>query len=195
MRVVKQAAVSRLLLLLLMSAGAPACGAETLDERLPACLACHGEHGTSINPEVPSLGAQPAPYMVIQLYLFRERMRSIDVMNDAMKGISDEELRKFAKLLSTLPSPAPAEPGDPARMQNGQALVHRHRCNFCHSADLSGQNSVPRIAGQREDYLLKALREYKSNTRPGYDASMAEVVQPLSEDDIRELAYYAARQR
>ena len=195
MRVVNQAAVSQLFLLLLVSAGVPPCGAETLEARLPTCLACHGGHGTSINPEVPSLGGQPAPYMEIQLYLFRERMRSIDMMNDAMKGISDEELRKLAKLLSTLPPPAPAEPGDPARMQHGQALVHQHRCNFCHSADLSGQNSVPRIAGQREDYLLKALREYKNNTRPGYDASMAEVVQPLTEDDIRELAYYAARQR
>jgi cytochrome c553 len=195
MRVVKKAAASRLMLLLLMSAGVLPCAAETLEERLPTCLACHGEHGISINPEVPSLGGQPAPYMEIQLYLFRERMRSIDVMNDAMKGISDEDLRKLGKLLSTLPPPAPAEPGDPVRMEHGQALVHKHRCNFCHSADLSGQNSVPRIAGQREDYLLKALREYKNNTRPGYDASMAEVVQPLTEDDIRELAYYAARQR
>ena len=195
MRVVKQAAVSRLLLLLLMSAGAPPCGAETLEARLPTCLACHGEHGTSINPEVPSLGAQPVPYLEIQLYLFRERMCLIDVMNEAMKGISNEELRKLARLLSMLPPPTPADSGDPAHMEHGQALVHRHHCNFCHSADLSGQNNVPRIAGQREDYLLKALREYKNNTRPGYDASMAEVVQPLTEDDIRELAYYAARQR
>jgi cytochrome c553 len=74
-------------------------------------------------------------------------------------------------------------------MEHGQALVHQHRCNFCHSADLSGQNNVPRIAGQREDYLEKALREYKNN-----DASMADVVQPLTEKDIREPAYHAARQ-
>jgi cytochrome c553 len=195
MRVVKKAGVSRLWLLLLMSASVPPCGAETLEERLTTCLGCHGGHGTSINPEVPSLGGQPAPYFEIQLYLFRERMRSIDVMNEAMKGISNEELSRLAKLLSTLPPPAPAEQGDPARMDHGLALVHQHRCNFCHSADLSGQNNVPRIASQREDYLLKALREYKSNKRAGYDASMADVVQPLTEDDIRELAYYAARQR
>jgi cytochrome c553 len=195
MRVVKKAGVSRLWLLLLMSASVPPCGAETLEERLPTCLACHGEHGTSINHEVPSLGGQPAPYMEIQLYLFRERKRSIDVMNEAMQGISNEELSKLAKLLSTLPAPTPTDRGDPARMEHGGALVHQHRCDFCHSADLSGQNNVPRIAGQREDYLLKGLLEYKNNTRPGYDASMAEVVQPLTEIDIQELAYYAARQR
>jgi cytochrome c553 len=121
-------------------------------------------------------------------------MRSIDLMNEAMKGISNEELSKLAKLISTLPPPTPTDPGDPARMEHGQALVHQHRCNFCHSADLSGQNNVSRIAGQREDYLEKALREYKNNTRPGYDASMGDVLQPLTEEDIRELAYNAARQ-
>jgi cytochrome c553 len=38
------------------------------------------------------------------------------------------------------------------------------------------------------------LREYKSNTRPGYDASMADVVAPITEQDILDLAYFAARQ-
>ena len=53
---------------------------------------------------------------------------------------------------------------------------------------------VPRIAGQREDYLLKVLRGYKNNTRPGYDASMGEVLQPITEEEMRYLAYFAARQ-
>jgi cytochrome c553 len=90
------------------------------------------------------------------------------------------------------PHPQATEPTDPARMQHGWALVHQHRCDFCHNSDLSGRENVPRIAGQREDYLLKTMREYKSNTRPGYDASMADVVQPLSDEDIQELSYYAA---
>jgi len=40
---------------------------------------------------------------------------------------------------------------------------------------------------------LKVLRGYKDNTRPGYDASMGEVLQPITEEDIRDLAYFAAR--
>jgi cytochrome c553 len=55
-----------------------------------------------------------------------------------------------------------------------------------------GQN-VPRLAGQREDYLLKALRGYKDNSRRGYDAAMAEVVYPLQDADLVELAYFLAR--
>jgi cytochrome c553 len=52
---------------------------------------------------------------------------------------------------------------------------------------------VPRIAGQREDYLVKALRGYKDNTRRGYDAQMSDVIEPLVEADFADLAYYLAR--
>jgi cytochrome c553 len=46
--------------------------AETFAERIAPCLDCHGEKGYSEQPVVPSLGGQPAPYLLIQLYLFRE---------------------------------------------------------------------------------------------------------------------------
>jgi cytochrome c553 len=52
---------------------------------------------------------------------------------------------------------------------------------------------VPRLAGQREDYLLKTLRSYKDNSRYGYEAQMSEVLYPLRDDDLVELAYFLAR--
>jgi len=60
---------------------------------------------------------------------------------------------------------------------------------------LSGRDNVPRIADQREDYLLKTLREYKNNTRHGYDGVMAEVLAPITEAQIVDLAYVIARFR
>ena len=78
---------------------------------------------------------------------------------------------------------------------SGKQLVRQHRCDFCHRPDLAGAENVPRIAAQREDYLVKTMREYKSNTRPGYDASMADVLQPIKDAEIVELAYTIARWR
>jgi cytochrome c553 len=170
--------------------------AETLEQRLAPCLACHGEQGQSSLPAVPSLGAQPAPYLLIQLYLFRARQRLLEVMNEASKDLSDDDLRTFSDFIAKLPAPPPAdgEPIDPARIDRGQALVRQYRCDFCHSPDLSGRDNIPRLAGQREDYLIKAMREYKSNARPGYDASMADVLARTSDAEILDLAYFAARQ-
>jgi cytochrome c553 len=51
---------------------------------------------------------------------------------------------------------------------------------------------VPRLADQREDYLLKTLREYKTGARHAYDATMAEVLQPVDENDLAVLAYFLA---
>jgi cytochrome c553 len=167
--------------------------AATLEERLAPCLACHGEHGQSASPEVPALGAQPAFYVTIQLYMFRERMRVVEPMNAMTQGLSDDDVRRMAELISKLPPPLPAaEPPDPARLERARALIQQHRCNFCHNQDFSGAQNVPRLAGQREDYLVKALREYKSNARRGYDASMADVMYPLTDADILDLAHFLA---
>ena len=93
------------------------------------------------------------------------------------KGADRRRLRLFSDFIARMPKPAPpAEAGDPARMQRGQALVQQHRCDTCHNPDFSGKENVPRIANQREDYLAKTLREYKDNSRHGYDGSMADVM-------------------
>jgi cytochrome c553 len=170
--------------------------AETIEERAAPCLACHGEHGQSETENTPSLGAQQAPYALIQLFMFREKLRAFEPMNEMAKALTDDDLRIFSEFIDKLPKPAPpADAGDPVRMQRAQALVHLHHCNSCHNADFSGRDNVPRIADQREDYLAKTMREYKDNSRHGYDATMAEVLQPVTPEQIADLAYYLARLR
>ena len=77
-------------------------------------------------------------------------------------------------------------------MEQGRALAQQNRCDVCHRPDFSGQENVARLASQREDYLAKTLREYKTGARHGYDATMTEVLQPISDAQIVELAYYLA---
>ena len=168
--------------------------AQSLEERQMLCLACHGERGQSETPDVPSLGAQPVFYLTIQLVMFRERLRAVELMNEVMKGLSDNDLRSLADFIAKLPPPQPdAQPADPVRMERAQVLVQQHRCNVCHGASFAGQENVPRLAAQREDYLVKTLREYKDNTRRGYDASMADVMHPISDQDILDMAHFLAR--
>lgn len=170
--------------------------AETIAERTAPCLACHGEKGQSETPEIPSLGGQPAPYLLIQLYLFREKQRTFEIMNEMTKAFTDDDLRAFSDYVAKLPAPPPpADTGDPARMQAAGALITQLRCNNCHTLNLAGRENVPRIADQREDYLVKTLREYKNNTRHGYDGAMAEVLAPVTDAQIVELAYAISRFR
>ena len=146
---------------------ASAASAQKFEERVAPCLDCHGEKGQSENENTPSLGAQQAPYALIQLYMFREKLRANEIMNDMAKPLSDDDLRTFSDFIAKLPKPAPpAEAGDAARMQRGQAAAQQHRCNTCHNPDYSGKENVPRIGNQREDYLAKALTNTRAMPAP-----------------------------
>jgi cytochrome c553 len=170
--------------------------AETIPERAAACFACHGDKGISETENTPSLGGQQAPYALIQLFMFREKLREFEPMNEMAKAFTDDDLRGFSDYIATLPKPTtPADAGDPARMARAQALASQNHCSSCHKGDFSGGDNVPRIANQREDYLAKTMREYKDNNRHGYDGTMAEVLQPVTADQIADLAYYIARVR
>src|SRR6266516_2232424 len=90
-----------LIALTFVHAMAVPCLAETFQERIGLCLTCHGENGQSENVEVPSLGAEPAPFVLIQLYLFREKQRRVEPMTDAAKDLTDDDLRQFSDFMAT----------------------------------------------------------------------------------------------
>lgn len=162
-----------------------------------SCLACHGASGTSTTPLTPSLGGQPAFFLVAQLFLFREGRRDNALMTEQAKGLTDADLRKLSDSLSKLPPPSPPS-GQPEadRMKRGVEIVQGRNCASCHGRDFSGHQNVPRVAAQREDYLLKALRDYRSGARIGYgNALMPETVAGLTDAQLADLSYYLARFR
>jgi cytochrome c553 len=169
---------------------------EKLAEKLAPCLACHGVEGQSVLENVPSLGAQTAPYALIQLFMFREKMRVAEPMTAAAQGLSDGDLQTMSDALARQPPPKPPDdPGNPTRLERARAVTEQYRCNFCHRPDYSGQQSVPRLADQREDYLLKTLREYKSGERRAYEPIMVEILQPTEDSQLIEFAYYLSHLR
>jgi cytochrome c553 len=84
----------------------------------------------------------------------------------------------------------PPEPADPARSARGRALATQNHCTVCHNPDFSGREQMPRLAHQREDYLLKSMREYKSGARLGYGGAMAQELADLTDQDMVDLAHY-----
>jgi cytochrome c553 len=170
--------------------------AQSFKDLWSTCLACHGENGQSETPETPSLGAQPPAATLIQLYLFREKRRQNEIMAEMAKTMTDADLQTYADAIAKLPAPKPvSDPPDEARMARARDLVTKNHCNSCHNPDFSGRDNIPRLAGQREDYLLKSLRDYKSGVRRGYDPQMAEVLAIVDDAQMVDMAYYAARFR
>src|ERR1700686_3681010 len=86
---------------------ASSANAETIEERTAPCFACHGERGQSETENTPSLGGQQPPYILIQLFMFREKLRVFEPMNEMAKALSEQDLRPFFEFLGNLPQPQP----------------------------------------------------------------------------------------
>jgi cytochrome c553 len=162
------------------------------------CAACHGANGRSDQPGVPVLAGQYSLYTITQLFLFREGRRNNEAMLALAKPMKDADLRGYSDYIGTLPpvpAPPPASPPDAARMAQAQALAVQHKCSFCHGADLAGGQQVPRIGGQKEEYMLATLRGFKSGERPGYTRAMTEALSQVPVEELELLAYYVANLR
>lgn len=192
-RVVPTLAILAVSLALAASPGVAASTADaaSLEERITVCMACHGAGGLSRVPETPSLAGQPQFFTIAQLFLFRDGRRNSAAMTAAAKDLTNDDLRALADYIARLPPPEPpAEPADPTRAARGLALAGQHHCTVCHNPDFSGREQMPRLANQREDYLLKAMREYKSGARIGYAGAMAVELRDLTDADLVALAHY-----
>jgi cytochrome c553 len=63
------------------------------------------------------------------------------------------------------------------------------QCQACHGLDgMSKLPEAPNLAGQNEDYLVKALNDFKTGERK--NEMMSTVVKPLSDTDIANLAAF-----
>ena len=177
-------------------AGVPAHAADIAagKETAELCVGCHGEAGISQTENIPSLAGQPDQFIQWQLVFFRSGTRKSDEMQPVVEQISNEDIRNLGAYLASLTPPKPPAPDDnPGLSRKGAEAAAGRRCASCHTDTYAGTKAVARLAGQRKDYLLKALHDYKSGARSGGGmAAMAEVAYPLSEEEITALAHYLA---
>jgi cytochrome c553 len=154
------------------------------------CAACHGADGNSTIPGTPSLAGQPNYFTHWQLIKYRDGRRKDPQMTPFAVNLSDADMADLAAYYEAQrPRPRPAAT-DPAKVTEGGRLAALHHCTSCHRPDLSGQQQVPRLAGQDFDYLLRLLRGFKAKTASDLDGTMTMAAQPLREEEILDLVHF-----
>jgi cytochrome c553 len=157
------------------------------------CAGCHGENGISQMENIPSLAGQPDQFIQWQLVFFRSGTRKNEQMQPIVEQINNEDIRNLGAYFASLTPPKAPPDDNPDLSQKGAQAAVGRRCASCHTDSFAGTKAVARIAGQREEYLVKALHDYKSGVRSGGGmAAMADVAYPLSEEEITALAHYLA---
>jgi cytochrome c553 len=161
-------------------------------QKAQSCVACHGPGGNSINPIVPSLAGQPAQFITMQLFQFREGNRKDAQMTPLAAGIGNADMNDLAAYFSAQTPAAPVHAADPAKAAEAKRLTEQYNCVQCHGPALLGQQHIPRLAGQQYEYLKTQLLGFKASTRADLDGNMTSAAQPLSAADIEILAGYLA---
>lgn len=163
-------------------------------QKAELCIGCHGEGGISRTANVPSLAGQLDQFIQWQLVFFRAGTRKNEQMQPIIEQLSNEDIRNLGAYFASLTPPKASKPDDdPDLSRKGAQAAAGRRCASCHTDSYAGAKAAARIAGQREEYLVKALHDYKSGVRSGGGmAAMADVAYSLSEEEIEALAHYLA---
>lgn len=171
------------------AAGDPAAG----KSKFATCAGCHAIPGyTNAYPtyHVPRLGGQHADYIIVALKAYQAGERKHPTMHANAFSLNEQDMQDIAAYLSSFPAAAAPYPvrGDTAAGKTKSAA-----CAACHGTDGNGIIPIyPRLAGQQEDYLRKALGDYQSGART--NPIMGGMAKPLSPQDITDLASYFASQ-
>jgi cytochrome c553 len=170
------------------------------------CSACHGADGNSPSPANPSLAAQQADYIALQLDHFKSGIRSNPVMAGMAAPLTPDDMRSLGAYFSRQkPKGSAAKDADLATAgqklyRGGDAASGVPACASCHSPEGAGIPSrYPRLGGQYADYVLAQLRAFKAGERgmdkEGKDVNgriMAQIAGRMSEQEMAAVAQYAA---
>ena len=123
---------------------------------------------------------------MIALKGYRDNTREHPTMVGQASSLSDEEINDVAAYFASIGGETVAAGGSKdAGFDKAQA------CTACHGNNGVSVNAMwPTLAGQHEDYLLRALNNYRDGTRK--DPVMGAQAALIAEEDVALLAKYFA---
>lgn len=172
------------------AAPAPASEAFSAEKTAQTCNSCHGPDGNSALPETPSLAGQTARYIYLQLKDFKEKRRENPLMSPMAANLEKPQMLALAQYYSEKKLKSNDFKVDSEKVKRGKAKADEVLCTMCHQGGFLGQNEIPRVAGQRYDYIVKQLKDFKAMKRTNDAGNMASVSKTLSDEDMDALGHY-----
>jgi cytochrome c553 len=190
------------------NAATPTTVPDTIEQRVAACIACHGREGATTNAGYfPRLAGKPAGYLFNQLVSFRDGRRLNSDMTYMVQHLSDAYLREMAEYFAGLQLPYPpistVSDATPEQLQRGRKLVFEGdaargvpACVQCHGAALTGvQPAIPGLLGLPRLYVSSQLGAWLTNERHALPPDcMADIGRRMTTADINAVASWLAVQ-
>jgi cytochrome c553 len=158
--------------------------ARILGAKLLVCNTCHGESGQPKNAAVPIIWGLQENYLLKQLHDFQSGDRNNEVMIWMSTALTPAELGSAAAYFAK--KTWPARPTAAAASPQPAAVAV---CAACHQQNLVGGVAAPRLAGQRYEYLVEAMRRFAEGERTN-NPDMRRIMEAISPADRDAMARY-----
>ena len=158
------------------------------------CQACHGKNGDSETPDCPKLAGQYAAYIQKEIKDFQTGSRTDPIMTDiALRLTNEQDLLDISAYFASQ-----------NQMRGAMAVINKtgeerftrgNGCQACHGINGKGlapnNPFAPVIGGQHKAYLIKQLRDFRSNTRTNEGTGiMGMIASQMSDEQIEAVASY-----
>ena len=154
------------------------------------CLGCHGIEGyKNAYPmySVPKLEGQRPEYLAAALHEYKSGDREHLTMHSQASTLSDQDIADIAAYFAGKPL---VSQGKPAATPPQAATL----CVSCHGQDgVAIAPAYPSLAGQHQDYIERALEEYRKGGRK--NPIMKGFAATLKDEDIAAIAQYFAHEQ
>jgi cytochrome c553 len=176
----------------LLAGATAACWADTVEEKAVLCNVCHGSNGLPDFPATPIIWGQNEGYLYLELRDFQKGARKDDQMTPIAQSLAKEDALALAAYFSTKPWPKTGEPS--ASKTDTEVAMSAEKsvvCTSCHLEEFQGDSAVPRLAGQRHDYLAKTMTDFRNRTRAN-NPGMSDLMNTITPQQLAALAVYLA---
>jgi cytochrome c553 len=166
--------------------------AQSIAEKVEGCAGCHGQDGKPIDKTIPVIWGQQAGYIYIQLRDYKRGDRKNEIMQPIVSSFEKNDMLAIAEYFAKKPWPNLGQPRSPKDVAH-RALSAEYSvgCTSCHREQFQGAGTVPRLAGQSQEYLAKTIVDFRTRTR-GNNPGMSDLMRATSPDDLAALAEYLA---
>lgn len=157
-------------------------------ERSMLCGYCHGKDGNSVKNYIPNLAQQNAEYLLKQFEMFSSGERKSYVMQQLSRSLSAAEKINLSLYYSSMQVAASEE-------ISGSTIGHdkyQGFCFACHGEKGLGNKDLPRLAGQKKEFLVKTLTAFKEGKKSRSTSPMVKIMGAVKDSDIEPLADYIA---
>lgn len=155
------------------------------------CTACHGEDGNSATGDFPILAGQTSRYLYLQLKDYKEGRRKNPIMQPMVANLTKQDMWDLANYFAAQKQKPNGFKADAEKVVRGKKVADDALCPMCHLGGFSGQNEVPRVAGQHQAYIQKQLLAFKTKERTNYP-DMNSYIKSIPDEDIEALSHYIA---